>query len=190
MPRWIATRLKSAGLRLEPDAVSHLAERTEGNLLAAVQEIHKLTLAGLPEPIGVQALQAVMEDAAHYDNFELVDGVLAGDAARVARVLDSLRAEGVSLFAIMGAFTSQLRRMTGNERMPPQRQRLVAGFLRRADGPAGVGRVLAECALIDAQAKGQIPGAPWLTLERLLMRLCGVAVMPSGHGPDLRRSAF
>ncbi|MEM8768193.1 MAG: DNA polymerase III subunit delta, partial [Pseudomonadota bacterium] len=109
LPRWLSARLKRAGQTLEPAALAYLAERVEGNLLAAVQEVEKLKLAELPQPVSAEAIAAVLEDAAHYDTFELLDAVFNGEAERVPRMVHGLRAEGVALFAILGALTSQLR---------------------------------------------------------------------------------
>jgi len=94
LPRWLEGRLQAAGLRLSRDALQALAQRVEGNLLAAVQEIEKLKLHELPQPIALEDLLAVLEDAARYDSFELIDGALAGDAARVSRMIVNLRQEG------------------------------------------------------------------------------------------------
>jgi DNA polymerase-3 subunit delta len=190
LPRWLGGRLRAAGLSLAPDALAFLSQQVEGNLLAAVQEIEKLKLAGLDQPISVDALMSVMEDSAHYDAFELIDSVFAGDTARVSRVLQNLRQEGVALFAILGALTNQLRRLPGGGRMPPQRQRLVDGFLRRLGSPRVLDRVLAQCALVDAQGKGQLLGDAWISLENLCLRLAGDRVLKSLEEqlPYLRRA--
>lgn len=188
MPRWLAGRLKRAGLTLQPEALGILNERVEGNLLAAVQEIEKLRLAGLEQPLSAADLAALLDDSARYDTFELVDATFAGEAAQVSRMVRTLRQEGVALFAILGALTSQLRRVADGGYMPPQRKRLVAGLLDRLGSPAAVDRVLAECALVDAQGKGQIAGDPWLSLEDLLLRLCGVRALARGSPlRELRR---
>ena len=174
LPRWLNARLRAAQLTLEPDALAYLATQVEGNLLAAVQEIAKLKLAELSQPISAPALAGVMEDSAHYDAFELIDAIFAGDLPRVSRMLGVLRQEGVALFAILGALVAQLRRLRGGgARMPPQRQRLVEGFLRRLGSASAIDRVLAQCALIDAQGKGQLLGDAWLSLENLCLRLAG-----------------
>jgi len=172
LPRWLQTRLQLASLTLEPSALDYLAERVEGNLLAAVQEIEKLRLADLEQPIGAVALAEVLEDAAHYDTFELLDAVFAGDRVRVARMVPGLRAEGVALFAILGALTSQLRQI-GSGRVPPFRRQLVDRLLRRLGSVEAIDRVLAQCALVDQQGKGQLLGDAWLSLEDLLLRLAG-----------------
>ncbi len=180
LPRWLDGRLQQAGLRLDRDALALFVERVEGNLLAAVQEIRKLELAELPSPVTAAALQQVLEDSARYDAFELIDAMLLGDGARVCRMLATLRQEGVALFAIMGALTNQLRQMARGGYLPPSRKRLVPKFLERIGSAAALERVLAECALVDAQGKGQIPGDPWLALEDLLLRLAGIRAFRSG----------
>lgn len=180
LPRWLAVRLDQAGVSLDPEALALLAERVEGNLLAAVQEIEKLKLAGLSAPVSAADLAAVLDDSARYDAFELIDATLAGDGARVSRMLATLRQEGVALFAILGALTSQLRRIADGGYLPPPRKRLVGGFLNRIGSADVLPRVLAECALVDAQGKGQIPGDAWLSLEEVLLRLAGVRTLRGG----------
>ena len=180
LPGWLARRARDAGLDLTREALAWLADRVEGNLLAAAQEIDKLKLADLQQPIDAESLAAAVSDAAHYDAFELIDAVFAGDARRVRRVLATLREEGISLFALMGAFTSQLRGIDSGRWMPQQRKRLIPGFRRRAGSPE---RVLAQVALIDQQGKGELRGDAWLSFERLLVRLCGVRL------PALEREA-
>ena len=171
LPGWLARRARAADLDLTREAIAWLADRVEGNLLAAAQEIDKLKLADLAQPVDAQTLSAAVSDAAHYDAFELIDAVFAGDARRVRRVLATLREEGISLFALLGAFTSQLRGIGSGQWMPPQRKRLIPAFLRRAGSPE---RVLAQVALVDQQGKGELHGDAWISFERLLVRLCNV----------------
>ena len=169
LPRWLAARLRDAELDLNREAFAYLAERVEGNLLAAVQEIEKLKLLDLRQPIDARSIAAAVEDTAHYDAYELIDAAFAGDAKRVQRVQRTLREEGVAIMALLGAFTSQLRRLESGVWMPAHRRGAAADFKRRA---GGVEPVLAELALIDQQVKGTVLGDPWLSLERLLLRHC------------------
>jgi DNA polymerase-3 subunit delta len=180
LPRWLERRLAAAGLKLEKEALALLAERVEGNLLAAVQEIEKLKLAGLETPVTAAALMSVLDDSARYDAFELIDATLAGDAHRITRMVHTLRQEGVAMFAVLGALTSQLRRLADGGYVPPARKRVVGAFLARLGSTAAIERVLAECALVDAQGKGQIPGDAWQSLEDLLLRLAGVRAIAGG----------
>ena len=172
LPRWLQGRLRQSELSLTPDALTYFVERVEGNLLAAVQEIAKLNLSQLASPIDLTSLMSVLEDASHYDVFELLDAMLMGDGKRLSRMLHGLQAEGVAVFAIMGAFTSQLRAMLAGGYIPgpPQRQKLVDRFMRRHDA-ASIKAALAEIALIDAQGKGVLLGSEWQSLERLCLRL-------------------
>ena len=82
LPRWVQGRLLEASLKFDDQALTYFCQRVEGNLLAAVQEIEKLALADLPEPISVATLAAALEDASHYDTFELLDAVYAADSQR------------------------------------------------------------------------------------------------------------
>ncbi len=169
LPRWLTARLRDAGLELSREAFAYLAERVEGNLLAAVQEIEKLKLLDLRQPIDARSIAAAVEDTAHYDAYELIDAAFAGDAKRVRRVQHTLREEGVAIMALLGAFASQLRRLESGGWMPAHRRSAAADFKRRI---GGVESMLAELAIIDQQVKGTVLGDPWLSLERLLLRHC------------------
>lgn len=175
LPRWVTQRLNQAGLQAERDAVQYLCDKVEGNLLAAAQEVEKLALLDLPAPISVEAMASSLEDSSRFTTFDLIDATMGGDPKRVVHILDVLRQEGVALFAILGALTAQLRRLHDGGRLPPARQRLVQDFARRIRDPLPV---LAECALIDQQGKGQKRGDPWISLEKMLLRLAGVRQIP------------
>jgi DNA polymerase-3 subunit delta len=172
LPRWLDARARSAGLNLDRDAIQYLAEKVEGNLLAAVQEVEKLRLADLPSPIDVDTLTGYLEDSAHYDTFELLDAVFRGDLDRISRMLRGLKAEGVALFAIQGALTAQLRQISAG-RVPQFRRRQADQLVRRLGSVEAIDRVLAQCAIVDQQGKGQLLGDAWLSFEDLLLRLAG-----------------
>jgi len=178
LPRWLQDRFRSAGLELEPAALTFFCQRVEGNLLAAIQEMEKLKLADLPQPIALDEIVAVLEDASRYDTFELLDAVFGGDTQRVSRLVRGLRQEGVAVFAILGALSAQLRNLLPGGRVPYQRQHLIGGFLQRLGSEEAIDRVLAQCAIVDQQGKGQLLGDAWLSLENLLLRLAG-ARLPS-----------
>ena len=175
LPSWLKQRGRNLGLAIDTDALQYLSDRVEGNLLAAAQELEKLALMNLAQPVSLQQMVAALEDAARFNSFDLLDAVMAEQPVRVTRILQALRDEGVALFAILGALTSQMRRLPGTRGLPPARQRLVQQFARRIRQPA---RVLAECAIIDQQGKGQLLGDPWISLHNLLLRLAGQRRMP------------
>ena len=174
LPAWLGERAKAAGLEVERDALVYLAERVEGNLLAAQQEVQKLALMDMPSPITVEALVEYGQDVARFDSFDLLDAMMAGQTEKTARILHSLKAEGVAILAIVGALTSQLRRMDQPQGLPPQRRKLLEALSRRI---RDVHPVLAECAVIDQQVKGQLRGDPWVSLEQVVLRLAGARAL-------------
>lgn len=177
LPRWLDGRCRAAGLHLERDAIDVLAERVEGNLLAARQEIEKLKLM---QPAGVVNADDVLNavgDSSHFDAFALIDAAFAGHAKRLRKMLAALRLEGVAIFLIMGALANQLQRARelasgGNPRLPRHRAGAVAAGVRRL-GVDGIDELVRECALLDLQAKGMLRGDAWQSLERILLALAG-----------------
>ncbi len=176
LPGWLSQRARRVGLEISSDALSYLANSVEGNLLAASQEIEKLALSGLPQPITLAALTSAVADAAHYDAFDLVDAALEGEARRVRHIVWVLRAEGVAVLAVLGSLTVQLRRFLNDDvrGMPQAKERAMrsaAKRLRKRD----IEGLIAQAARIDQQVKGAAPGDPWETLEYVALRLAGVA---------------
>jgi len=106
---WIGGRLKAAGLSAAPDALELLAHRTEGNLLAAQQDIEKLKLLYPGGTLDEASVRAAVADSARFDAFDLTDKVLLGDAPGAVRSLKRLREEGVELPALVGAWAWMLR---------------------------------------------------------------------------------
>src|SRR5690606_10966178 len=95
-------RLRGRGLRADPAAVQRLAERVEGNLLAAAQEIDKLALlVDAGQTLDVEKMDALVADAARYDVFRLVEATFSGQPKAVLRMLAGLRAEGDAVAALM-----------------------------------------------------------------------------------------
>lgn len=177
LPGWLASRCRAAGIELTRDAIALLAERVEGNLLAGAQEIEKLKLAGVKSPVDAETLRAAVEDASHFNTFELIDAAFDGHPRRVRKMVRVLRQEGTPVFMILGAVNSQLRnalRHASGVRVyvPRQRIRSLNG-LRDRLGIAGLEHALSECALLDMQAKGALRGDAWQSLERILVALAG-----------------
>ncbi len=177
LPGWLTSRCRAAGIELTRDAIALLAERVEGNLLAGAQEIEKLKLAGVKSPVDVETLRAAVEDASHFNAFELIDAAFDGSPRRVRKMVRVLQQEGAPVFMVLGAVNSQLRnalRLASGMRvyLPPQRARALRRLGDRL-GTAGLERALSECALLDMQAKGALRGDAWQSLERVLVRLAG-----------------
>jgi DNA polymerase III subunit delta len=107
-PDWLHARAATAGLRLDDDAVTVLVQQTEGNLLAAVQELHKLALAGYQQ-VGAAEVLASSTQSSRFDVTQLGEAVLRGDTLRALRVLAGLRAEGVEPTLVLWTLWQELR---------------------------------------------------------------------------------
>jgi DNA polymerase-3 subunit delta len=173
LTRWLAARAQGAGLKLEADALAFLVECVEGNLLAASQEIQKLALLELPQPIALDALRAAVMDASRFDAFDLVDAALEGDPARAQRILFVLREEGMNALAVVGPLAWSVRTLAGSGApMAPNRARAFEAARRRLS-ESDVERAVLLLGRTDRQVKGA-PGDPWRTLETLALLVAGV----------------
>ncbi|WP_266169559.1 DNA polymerase III subunit delta [Dyella subtropica] len=178
---WVGARLASRGLSATPDAAALLAERVEGNLLAAAQEIDKLVVlhSGGASRIDAAEMENLVADSARYDAFKLTDAAFAGDGGRALHILAGLRDEGDELIALMGWLVNQLQlalrlanardfaAQARAERLWPAREQLFRKALRRAPREHWL-QCLARAARIDRMAKGREAGEPWLEAERLI----------------------
>lgn len=179
---WVGARLASRGLTATPDAAALLAERVEGNLLAAAQEIDKLAVLRGESGggrIDATEMEHLVADSARYDAFKLTDAAFAGDGGRALHILAGLRAEGDELIALMGWLVNQLQlalrlanardfaAQARAERLWPAREQLFRKALRRAPREHWL-QCLARAARIDRMAKGREAGDPWLEAERLI----------------------
>ena len=109
LPGWIGARLRLQRQSTDPDTLRFLAERVEGNLLAAHQEIQKLALLYPEGALSFEQVKDAVMDVARYDVFKLSEAMLAGDAARFARILEGLRAEGEATVLVLWALTEDIR---------------------------------------------------------------------------------
>jgi DNA polymerase III subunit delta len=189
LPQWITQRASKLGLALEPGVAELLAERVEGNLLAAQQEIEKLALLAPGGRVSLEGAEAAVANSARYDVYQLGEAALGGDAPRSLRILEGLRAEGAEPPLVLWALCRELRALAdarnGIERRvygahAERRQELVARAAKRT-ARRPIGPWFAAAARIDRQFKGQSGadrGDPWTTLTALVAEIAG-----SNHGP-------
>jgi DNA polymerase-3 subunit delta len=189
LPAWIAARLKRQGQSADADTLAFLAQRVEGNLLAAFQEIQKLALLFPAAPLTFEQVKDSVMDVARYDVFKLSEAMLAGDAERYARVLDGLRAEGTATVLILWSLAEDIRalakvsralqqsgNMTGalrDARVWGAKQKLLERAVRRFT-PAFAERALRQAAQIDRLIKGLRQGDVWDELLQLGVRCARV----------------
>lgn len=110
LSQWIVRRMQSRELTADRDAVSLLTEKVEGNLLAAAQEIEKLSLKA-PAKITAEDILESSSDDAKYDVYKLVDAAIAGNYKRFAKILTGLKAGGEAPSLVLWAFTREIRSM-------------------------------------------------------------------------------
>jgi len=183
LPQWIVARAGTHGLAIEPEGARLLAERIEGNLLAAHQEIEKLALLHTGGTVSAEVVLAAVANSARYDLFQLGEAALDGDAPRSLRILEGLRAEGAEPALVLWALCRELRALAearfnpgaaaGYGRQVERRAALLARALRRtASEPLAPHFVAAG--RIDRQIKGLGRGDPWTGLTGLTAALAGV----------------
>ncbi|SOZ36004.1 DNA polymerase III subunit delta [Cupriavidus neocaledonicus] len=204
LPAWVGERLALQQQRVQGGAnaesgrraLQFIADKVEGNLLAAHQEIQKLGLLYPPGELSFDQVHDAVLNVARYDVFKLSESMLAGDVPRLVRMLEGLRGEGEATVLVLWALTEEIRvlskvrqglaagkpagvlmrelRVWGpRERLVPQAaQRLSQSRLEAA---------LALAARLDRQVKGlqdlpppgsaPLPAEPWDGLQQLALMI-------------------
>ena len=186
LPAWINRRMRQIGLQPENQAVRMIADRVEGNLLAADQEIEKLRLLHGEGPISASQVDASVADSSRFDVYKLVDAAVGGDAKRALRVLSGVRVEGVEPVIVMWAITRELRVLAQladwvssgmnlgsalqKARVWQNRQDIVRSAISRLT-PAEFYGLIKLSRRADAAAKGQAGGDPWQLAAEIILGL-------------------
>jgi len=185
LPEWIGARLARQQQRASRAVLEFLADRVEGNLLAAHQEVLKLALLAPPGELALETVEDAVASVARYDPYAAAEALVAGDLARYVRVLEGLRGEGEAptfvLFAVSGALFvlrgiaegKPAERLFGEQRLfNKPLQRAVQAAARRYTR-AALDAALAQAALIDRVAKGVATGDAWDQFAALGLKLAG-----------------
>ena len=203
LPQWIAQRLQTLGLRVKAGeegerTLKFFADRVEGNLLAAHQEMQKLSLlhpgdSAQPRELGFDEVESAVLNVARYDVFKLSEAVLAGNTARVQRMLDGLQAEGEAEVLVHWALSEDIRNlkrvkdlMDSGRPLPMAlqearvwgiKQKLYERILPRLSS-TDAANLLHSAHQVDGIVKGlKAPGWPtssWASLHKLAMLVCAV----------------
>ena len=165
---WVARRMRQAGLQPTDDAVRYLTERIEGNLLAAVQEINKLTLLFGQRPVTPEHIMAVVADSSRYNVFDLTDAILLQDVPRILHIMQVLQDDDTAPPLLVWALTDLSRQLyTGCEnikhnasnqtllvRMPKPRQAIFQKALQRMLKNTDWHVLFSLLATLDQHSKG------------------------------------
>ncbi|MBY0577171.1 MAG: DNA polymerase III subunit delta [Gallionellaceae bacterium] len=186
LPRWIAGRLKWQEQTADPATLEFLADRCEGNLLAAFQEIQKLALLFPAGELSFEQVKNAVMDVARYDIFKLSEALLNGNATRFVRILDGLRAEGTATVLVLWAISEEIRTLgkvlqamqrganLGNAlrdaRVWGAKQGMIENAARRLKFPH-IERAMQQAARLDKTIKGLRQGDVWDELLQLGLKL-------------------
>lgn len=184
LPRWIQARARRAGIELTGGAAGLLADRVEGNLLAADQEIQKLGLNHAGQTVDEPQVLAAVANSARFDVFRLTDALIGADVGRTLRVLSSLRADGTQPVLVSWAIGREIvlltkLRLAVDSGTPVDRALRESGVWRQRQAAvkAAVGKLglpalrslLSMAADVDAVVKGAKFGQPWDALTGLVI---------------------
>jgi len=190
LPGWIGNRLAAQQQSADRPCLDFIADRVEGNLLAAHQEIQKLALLYPAGKLSFEQVQDAVLNVARYDVFKLNEAMLSGDVARLTRMMEGLKGEGEALPLVLWAVTEEIRTLLKLKsgmaqgkavgallkeyRIWGPRERLMEPALRRVS-LASLEQALQEAALIDRMVKGlrarAFAGDPWDALLQLGLKL-------------------
>ncbi|KAF1044874.1 DNA polymerase III subunit delta [Xylophilus sp.] len=202
LPAWIAQRLAAQGQRVAAGeegqrTLQFFADRVEGNLLAAHQEISKLALLHPPGELSWAQVESAVLNVARYDVFKLSEAVLSGQLGRVTRMLDGLQAEGEAEVLVHYTLAEDIRAMKRvkdamnagrplpmalrEQRVWGPRERLFERILPQLQD-AALARLLRAAHVVDGIVKGlKAPDWPtdgWQALHRLATMVCRTVQAP------------
>lgn len=200
LPAWITQRLLRHGLQPEDGAAELLAERCEGNLVAAHQEIARMALVlggdpKAPRPLSVETVAESVAMSARFTLLQLGEAALSGDAPRALRVLEGLRSEGEEPVLVLWTLAEEVRAVlqfnpNADRGAPmrtwrggPRRQRALAQAAKRFGRErARLYQMLQYAGQADLLVKGVRPGDPWGAFARLTAALAGAPVGMAAGG--------
>lgn len=204
LPAWIAQRLKTDGYSATSDALGLIAERVEGNLLAASQEIEKLKLLATDKRIDESTVRDAVSDSARYDVFQLADAALGGNVQQCVRVLAVLKGEGIEPPVILWMLAREIRLLSHLSRLKSRglptevaidQSARILGFSafilkrRRALLDKCIQRhteksfrqMLLQAGRVDRMIKGLDKNNTWDQLLTLTLQLAGIQPVMPGY---------
>jgi len=192
LPGWLRARARALHVDIDPAAAALIADRVEGNLLAAKQELDKLALLAHGEAISEQLVMQSVGDSARYDVFQLAEAAAAGDAQRALRVLLSLKSEGAEPTLILWALVRELRGLWQARERDRQGSHTPGGGWNLAARPSPralqrlskmpLAPLLRQAAQTDRIVKGVARGDAWTAIVELAARMSGALHAPADSG--------
>lgn len=180
---WLQQRASNQGLQLTRGALSMLSERLEGNLLAASQELDRLSLLTNGGTIEEETIEQAVQDSSRFNGFELVTELLSGQASHAGKIIGVLQQEGENPLGLLAVLSRdlnlilELKASSGTGEAPaaflkkrgvfqPQRARAIEQANRRLNR-SQLHSAIELCSTIDRAAKGFDDRSPWHHLRDL-----------------------
>lgn len=186
LPGWLKQRMLIHDMHPEPEALRILADRLEGNLLAARQEIDRLALIRGAGTVTADDVMKVVADSSRFETFALAEHMLTGNLHDGLRVAAGLKRMDTPLPLLLGALLRELKvveayrlavRGGENESMVfrrlnvwQNRQHTIRTAARRLD-TLKLYAAFKMLSLVDRQSKGRAKGDPWQSIDTLLLQL-------------------
>ena len=189
---WIAQRLKKSNIQISRDKIQIIADRVEGNLFAAAQEIEKLELLALGNNANELAISTIVTDSTRYDVFDLMNKMLSGDTRSTGRILRGLQAEGTQPLPLLWAVLNELRKLIKASQLiadgsSASNALIQAGVWKSSlasmrlvlnrCSPAHLRMLFYQAAAIDRGVKGLRESNIWDELTTLILSLSGSQIL-------------
>jgi DNA polymerase-3 subunit delta len=192
LPGWLRVRATALKLEIEPAAAQLIADRVEGNLLAARQELEKLSLLANGGTITSELVLRSVGDSARYDVYQLAEAAGAGDAARALHILLGLKSEGVEPTLILWALVRELRGLWQARERARLQSTVRAGGWNQASTPSPralsrlgkmpLAGLLVQASRTDRIIKGLAAGDAWTALTGLTGSVAGALQATADSG--------
>ena len=189
LPGWIQARMQNRQKKITHDAARLIAERVEGNLLAAQQEIEKLLLLIEKDRIDIEDIMGAVADSSRYNVFDMLESAFVGNIDRTLLMLNGLKNEGTEPLLLFGALMWEYRRLCSiayeyeagtqlenifrSYRIWDQKKRPITSVLKRHTSKS-LDRLLNYCAVIDKTLKSGQRDRAWDQFSTLLLAIAGI----------------
>ncbi|MAS81647.1 MAG: DNA polymerase III subunit delta [Legionellales bacterium] len=189
LSNWIQSSVQAKQKRLSLDAARLIAQRVEGNMLAAKQEIEKLVLLVDKDDIDIEDVINAVADSSRFDVFDMIESAFLGDSDRTLIMLHGLKNEGTEPMALFGALMWEFRRVCTiahqhesgvslenlfhSYRLWDQKKRPMNAVLKRHSSKS-LDQLLNYCALIDKTLKSSQKSQVWDQFNILLLAIAGI----------------
>ena len=174
MPSWIKRKAENHNLSINEDAALLLSEKSEGNLLAAIHEITKLSLLYSGKAVGIKEMEKSITNSSKYGIFDLSNAFVKGERERIYTILESLKAEGTQPALILWAISKEIHNLykvkeensTKNIWGPKFYLDALSSRVKQTS-KAKIKFSIQEIAEIDSSIKGLSSKNPWQSIRDL-----------------------